>query len=174
MALLRLILLSCLCYHASAQNNWNCSNLLDWDFFNSTVTQNNLGGQGPNLKDKQEIRYSGVLTEGSHQADLVVTIVSRPGHGPYKVKNTTKNGLNGKFGQINILVRTKVLVRFQLGQPGTDVPVIIDAAEKIMFSVYDLDSGAVAGAHEYVRFTSGVASHGGCPEHDCRGLRSGW
>ena len=71
--MIRLLLLSGLCHAASAQT-WNCTDVLDWNFFGAEVTSNNLGGLGPNLQDKQEIRYSGVISKsGTATADLVVT-----------------------------------------------------------------------------------------------------
>merc|ERR1711865_623111 len=94
--MIRLLLLSAICHAVFAQT-WNCTDVLDWNFFDAEVTQNNLGGVGPNLNDKQEIRYSGVISKGNLHGDLVVT----SGEG-YKIHNTTKNGLNGEFGQINI------------------------------------------------------------------------
>lgn len=29
---------------------WNCTNVLDWNFFSANVTENNLGGLGPNFE----------------------------------------------------------------------------------------------------------------------------
>merc|ERR1711865_1340413 len=150
--MIRLLLLSAICHAVFAQT-WNCTDVLDWNFFDAEVTQNNLGGVGPNLNDKQEIRYSGVISKGNLHGDLVVT----SGEG-YKIHNTTKNGLNGEFGQINIQGSSHAQFTFNLVEAGTDAPFPIEATEKLHFSVYDLDSGNVAD-HEFAQFVTGVASH---------------
>jgi len=153
-----LLLLGFLLAHADALGDgptvtWNCTNVLDWNFFGANVTQNNLGGFGPNLADHEEIRYSGVLSDHGQRADLVVTA-----DGPYRVHNPTQNGLLGKFGQINIVDDTEVTLKFSLVLAGTDIPFNITATEKLVVSVYDLDSNNGVD-HEYVQFLTGVASH---------------
>jgi hypothetical protein len=134
--------------------DWNCTDVMDWNFYGSKILQNNLGGKGPNLKDKQEIRYGSVYTKGNVKADLVVTTV-----GPYVPKTTAHNGLNGLFGVINIKSNTAAQFKFQLVQEGTETPIDIGSDEKILFSVYDLDNGKKTNQHEYVKFTTPVASH---------------
>lgn len=151
-----LILLLGLGCQAFAQT-WNCTDVLDWNFFGSEVTQNNLGGLGPNLKDKQEIRYSGALTKGGKKGDLVVTVDTAAG--PYKVNKAIRNGLLGKFGQINIQSGSSSTFKFQFVEAGTDTPFSIEASEKVLFSVYDLDAGAATDEHEFVQFITPVASH---------------
>ena len=150
--MIKLLLLSCLCHPAFAQT-WNCTNVLDWNFFGAQLTENNLGGLGPNLQDNQELRYSGVIAKGSLHGDLVVKADKR-----YQVHNATKNGLSGEFGQINIQGSSMALFTFALVQAGTDTPFPIDATEKLQFSVYDFDAGNSA-EHEFAQFMSEVASH---------------
>jgi hypothetical protein len=128
--MIRLLLLSVLCHAASAQT-WNCTDVLDWNFFDAEVTQNNLGGLGPNLEDKHEIRYSGVISKGSLHGDLVVT----SGAG-YIVHNATQNGLGGEFGQINVRGTSHAQFTFNLVETGTDTPFPMKSTEKLHFSVY--------------------------------------
>merc|ERR1712166_1333102 len=45
-----------------------CANVMDWNFVNAKVTQNNLGGMGPD-SGAREIRYAGV----SNGIDLILT-----------------------------------------------------------------------------------------------------
>jgi len=164
--LVQAILFAGLCCPAFAQT-WNCTKVLDWNFFGAKLTQNNLGGHGPNFDDKHELRYSGVLNhaESGKQADLVVTA---PDWGTsYQVKNNLYNGLwsngsdaPGSFGQINILDSTEVLLTFTLVEEGSDTPLEIDPSEKLLFSVYDLDHKRDRPQEvEYVKFVTPVASY---------------
>jgi len=138
-------------------DDWNCTNVLDWNFFGAQVTENNLGGKGPNPADKKEIRYAGVFTG----VDMVVT-VENPDYQPNGQKGALNNGLLGKFGQVNIMSNTDAKLKFQLVTSGTETPISVSEDQTILFSVYDLDSGndqGVINGHEYVQFTSGVASY---------------
>jgi hypothetical protein len=149
-----LLLLTGLSCHAAFAQTWNCTDVLDWNFFGAEVTQNNLGGVGPNLQDNRELRYSGVISKGNLHGDLVVTA----GQG-YIVHNSTKNGLNGEFGQINVRGSSYAQFTFSFIEAGsTDKPFPIEATEKLQFSVYDLDAGN-AREHEFAQFVTGVASH---------------
>jgi len=144
------------------REGWQCNNVMDWNFFNAVVTENNLGGQGPNKSDKREIRYSSVYRGHDGDADLVV-ITENSDYRPNKAEN---NGLLGQFGQVNIMTNTEAKLKFQLVKAGTDTPIDVAKDETILFSVYDLDTGfdtingkKVPNGNEYVKFTSGVASH---------------
>jgi len=164
MTSLGLMLIATLCHHASAVT-WNCTNVLDWNFFNAKVTQNNLGGQGPNLKDREELRYSGVgFSANKDPIDLVVTVDKESKHGPYSCHNTSSNGLwgNGEFGNINVRGTTEAVFKFQLVESGTDTPFNIEDTEKLVFSIYDFDA-KYTDEHEYAQFISGVASHSVTP-----------
>jgi len=79
------------------------------DFFGSTVTQNNLGGKGPNTADSEELRYHGIGKYNGQVLDLVVTVSSDV----YRPLNSNNNGLGcgilhqacttvGYYGQINL------------------------------------------------------------------------
>jgi len=140
------------------KSDWNCTNVMDWNFFGAKVTQTNLGGQGPNISGSREIRYSGVYRKGNIEADLVVTVENPD----YKPRNNLNNGLLGMFGQVNIVSNTEAKLKFQLVQSGTQTPISVSADEKLLFSVYDLDAAGkvdLPNGREYVQFTSGVASY---------------
>jgi len=133
----------------------DCANVLDWNFFHSTVTANNLGGVGPNKSDNEEIRFAAI----SDGIDLVLTT-----NKPYKPNDTGKkpgednNGISGKFGVVNIKGGTEVAMQFTLVEAGTDIPVVIAKEQKVFFSVYDLDRDKALGP-EYVKFTTEVDSY---------------
>jgi len=133
----------------------DCANVKDWNFLHATVTQNNLGGQGPIWGpgvDKQEIRYSNV----ADMIDLVLTVDG----GSYRAVNSANNGIkdggNG-FGVVNIYTGTAVNMKFTLVEAGTDTPVQIAPDQTVFFTVFDMDSSRVS--NEYVRFTTPVDSY---------------
>jgi len=142
-----------------------CANVKDWDFSVATVTQNNLGGAGPDKADTQEIRYSGV----ADGIDLILTTDSDYTVNP-KVKDYNgrqldgagNNGINGKFGIVNVAGGSSVDMTFTLVEAGTTTPVSIDPAQTVFFSVLDLDAnkGSNKGkAYEFVDFTTPVDSY---------------
>lgn len=149
----------------------DCANVKDWNFTRKTVdasgapeylvkvTANNLGGQGPNKSDQQEIRYSNVADE----IDLVLTVTGQYATNPTcKDENNPKdkctagkdagcpragmtcgnsaNGLNGRFGQVNVKGGTTANLKFTLVDAGTNNPVDIAPEQKVFFTVFDLDS----------------------------------
>jgi len=159
----------------------DCSNIKDWTFFNAQVTDNNLGGVGPNkTSGAQEIRYSNVADE----IDLVLSIDTTHQAKPYVTNPTCKdaagnkcvigkdagcpkpgmtcgddnNGFSGKFGQVNVKGGTSVAMKFTLVDAGTENPVDIAPGQTVFFSVFDFDS-SIVGAHEYVDFTTPLDSH---------------
>jgi hypothetical protein len=149
----------------------DCSNVKDWNFVNAEVTQNNLGGVGPNKEDKEEIRYANVV-DG---VDLVLTTDSKDYATNPKVKEGERdgvhvtdftgvdnNGISGKFGVVNVKGNTSVALKFTLVESGTDTPVEVAPEQTVFFSVYDLDSVAKGspGSFEYVNFTTPVDSWG--------------
>jgi hypothetical protein len=135
----------------------DCSNVKDWNFFHSSVTANNLGGVGPNKSDKQEIRYADV----ADGIDLVLTVNSAKQARKYEVNpKWFGNGINGKFGVVNIKGGTSVALKFTLVEAGTENPVSIAPDQKVFFSVFDLDNSDKSGKrHEYLEFTTPVDSY---------------
>jgi len=157
----------------------NCTNVFDWSFFNAKLTQNNLGGQGPNLNDKKEIRYSGVDsgTGPFHQGaiDLVITVEEGSTYTPAPLKQggsqkdgVGNNGLNGQFGVINMQFSSRAEFRFQFVETGTDTPITMGANDTVIFSFYDLDNAPTRpgrpGGHEFIEFITPTYSHSLTPE----------
>ena len=75
---------------------------------------NNLGGQGPDVSARPEMRYANVgvtvLPDGTLiHFDLVVTAESE-----YTPFDVSQNGLNGRFAQINVAANTDVDLRVQV------------------------------------------------------------
>merc|ERR1712195_171255 len=141
-----------------------CANVMDWNFLNAKVTQNNLGGVGPD-SGAREIRYAGV----SNGIDLILTTdaayVVNPKVKEYEIDGVTRqlngagnNGVNGKFGQVNIKGNTDVKLKFTLVEAGTDIPADVAPEQTIFFSVYDLDTNGPSG-YEFVDFTTPVDSY---------------
>merc|ERR1712072_244785 len=144
---------------------YRCANVMDWNFMNAEVTANNLGGVGPEAGAK-EIRYTGV----SNGLDLVLTTDK-----PYAVNPKEKefdimgvpvmlngagnNGVNGKFGQVNVKGNTDVKLKFTLVESGTDTPADVAPDQTVFFSVYDLDMDGPGKGYEFVDFTTPVDSH---------------
>jgi hypothetical protein len=123
------------------------------------VTANNLGGQGPNKSDKHEVRYSNVADE----IDLILETTGSYVPNPTCKDNAPKpnkcvrgkdagcpkagmtcgedsNGMNGRFGQVNVKGNTKAKLKFTLVDAGTNNPVAIAPEQKVFFSVFDLDN----------------------------------
>jgi len=141
-----------------------CANVMDWNFLNAKVTQNNLGGMGPD-SGAREIRYAGV----SNGIDLILTTdaayVVNPKVKEYEIDGVTRqlngagnNGVNGKFGQVNIKGNTDVKLKFTLVEAGTDIPADVAPEQTVFFSVYDLDTNGPSG-YEFVDFTTPVDSY---------------
>merc|ERR1719247_1261312 len=137
---------------------------MDWNFMNAEVTANNLGGMGPGT-GAEEIRYSGV----ANGLDLVLTTdgdyAVNPKVKEYEIDGDTvmlngagNNGINGKFGQVNVKGNTDVKLTFTLVESGSDTPADVAPDQTVFFSVYDLDTNAPKG-YEFVDFTTPVDSH---------------
>ena len=100
----------------------------------SNVSQNNLGGKGPDTSGAEELRYQNVfptLTTGS--IDMVVTALT-----DYDPKKAFKNGVEGEVGSINFRggESTTFLFKFvDTFNPSKSVTV-----EKLFFSYYDIDN----------------------------------
>jgi hypothetical protein len=151
----------------------NCTNVFDWNFFNAKLTQNNLGGLGPNFDDKPEIRYSGVKsgTGPSHDGavDLVITVAKNSKK--YKTRAPDHNGLNGQFGVINIAPTSRATFHFQFVEGGTDTPITMSADDTVIFSFYDMDNEKKG--HEFIEFITPTYSHSLEPETTVKCTGSG-
>lgn len=103
------------------------------------MSVNNLGGQGPDLNQAEEIRYAGIGSYGAESFDLVVTTRSE-----YTPKRSAFNGQNGMFGQINLAVGSSVDLIFELKNQANQ-PLKLNS---FYFSFFDIDEGN--GNHEKI------------------------
>jgi len=97
-----------------------------------TVTQNNLGGVGPDSGD-EEIRYSNAAVINGKAVDLVLTT-----DGEFKTSKPSKNGNAGAFGVLNVKCGTSMTVTMKAVDSETGGPVMLDA---VALTWYDLDEG---------------------------------
>jgi len=97
-----------------------------------SVTQNNLGGVGPDA-GAEEIRYGNAAVVGGRTVDLVLTT-----DGTFKTSKPTKNGKSGPFGILNVLCGTSVTVTMKVLDSESGAPVTLDA---VALTWYDLDEG---------------------------------
>jgi hypothetical protein len=119
------------------------------NFTTLDVFPNNLGGYGPDFDQERVIRY--IEVDEDKLYDLQVTNTSF-----YDVNRDSfdddgvwigaqRNGINGNFGQINIMQGVTTDIEMCFFYTGTDSPVSI---EKFFFSYMDFDSGVQAGQTE--------------------------
>jgi len=97
-----------------------------FDFTNSILQYNNIGGTGANPNEPKELRFARVAPD----IDLVVTnltLFRNVGSG---------TGKGGKFGKINQAIGTTTDFQFQFVEAGTNTPKLIP---EFYFSFYDLD-----------------------------------
>merc|ERR1719324_2367011 len=97
-----------------------------------TVTQNNLGGVGPDT-GAEEIRYSNAAVVNGQTVDLVLST-----DGAFQTHKPAKNGNAGPFGILNVKCGTSVTVNFKVVNSDTGAPVSLD---KVALTWYDLDEG---------------------------------
>jgi len=104
---------------------------LNFDFEMAEVTRNNLGTKGPDFDAPEGIVYKNIAQVGDQPVDLEINAVSE-----YTVYNTERNGLNGKYGQINLQTGTEVDLKFKLHIGGTED---VYTADWLYFSIFDFD-----------------------------------
>jgi len=97
-----------------------------------TVSQNNLGGVGPD-SGAEEIRYGNAAVVDGKSVDLVLTT-----DGDFQSSKPSKNGNAGAFGILNVKCGTSVTVNMQVVDSETGAPVTLDA---VALTWYDLDEG---------------------------------
>lgn len=111
-------------------------------FAESTVTASNLGGRGPDTNITDEVlRFQDVFPHKPEIVDLVVR-----SQGNYFPHNTSRNGLNGEFGMINVKAGTTGRFHFQFVKHETGEPHFFD---NMFFTLADLDSQKVGGAEHF-------------------------
>jgi len=123
---------------SSSVSEDDCSSVaVELDFYSAcSVTVNNLGGQGPNFDEPEQIRYSNVGTYDGETFDMIIEI--RP-ESSYTPANYDNNGLNGKFGIVNILLGATVDFQVSFLHSTTDELITLPY---LYFSFFDLDQGS--------------------------------
>ena len=97
-----------------------------------TVSQNNLGGVGPD-DGAEEIRYSNAAVVGGRAVDLVLTTDSK-----FQSSKPSVNGNAGAFGVLNVKCGTSVSITMSAVDSETGAPVTLDS---VALTWYDLDEG---------------------------------
>jgi hypothetical protein len=97
-----------------------------------TVSQNNLGGVGPD-DGAEEIRYSNAAVVNGRKVDLVLTT-----DGSFSTHKASKNGNSGPFGLLNVKCGTSVTVNMKVVDSENGQPVTLDT---VALTWYDLDEG---------------------------------
>jgi hypothetical protein len=101
------------------------------DFGGSTVTENNLGGMGPDTADPAKMTFQGIATYAGASVDLVVEA-----SGLYTPLAVADNGVSNNHGQVNLESGNAVELtfRFQETVSGNSVRL-----PEFYFSILDLD-----------------------------------
>lgn len=81
------------------------------------------------------LRYNGIATSGATTIDLIVTAGSG-----YKAFNSSQNGKNGSFGQINLMEGISSQFTFQFVDSADDSPFVLDAFN---LSFLDIDKSGI-------------------------------
>jgi hypothetical protein len=103
------------------------------------LTDNNLGGQGPTTGPQRIYYKNAGSLAGGGLIDLEVTNTSA------YAGNTSKNGINGMFGEINVKRGTFVDLKFKFIKDGKPLQI-----PKVDMSFWDLDQGKAGGAAEKI------------------------
>lgn len=118
----------------------NYQELANSDLSLRKVLVSNLGGYGPSMGD-EVIRYGEAKVIGDQQIDLIVSSV-----GDYKPYEALRNGLRGRYGQIN-MGEGSGKFKFSLVDSKTDEPFKL---KHLAFSVLDLNQEAACKARSKV------------------------
>ena len=101
------------------------------DFEGAYLSQNNLGGAGPDNGD-EEMRFRRAGSVYGENIDLVVTATA--GYTPF---NIDMNMINGKFGQINLQADYETTVNFCWEKTSTGESVVVNS---FAFVFHDFDN----------------------------------
>jgi len=104
------------------------------DFGMCELVHSNLGGMGPDFDAPEGIKYSNVASIGDGRTiDMAIHAMSA-----YTPFNPAQNGLNGKFGQVNLHADSRVTLEFVFFEHGTTNRANV---EWFYFTLFDLDEG---------------------------------
>ena len=111
------------------------------NFFNSELSANNLGCMGPepyyNSRTGREIcglRYKNIGTFEGTSIDLFIQNTTA-----YHPNNAERNGINGQFGQINLLNDRKTYFRFCFLNASVDRITAYVPLTEVTMTFYDFD-----------------------------------
>jgi len=122
------------------------------DYNMATVAYSNLGGLGPDYNSPRALRFDNVAAiENDQMLDMTVHNMTE-----YTAANTTNNGLNGEFAQVNILGGTSARFRFTFLKHGTDEPYTMDWN---YISIFDLDHGKRKEQYRETMEIKGFSTH---------------
>jgi hypothetical protein len=120
------------------------------NFASSSVTTNNLGGQGPSKSEPlKALVFSNIATYAGASVDLSVTST-----GTYTPADSTENGLINGHGQINLQSGTSVELTFRLIDSATGTPVSLP---EFYFTFLDMDHSDVH--HRERLYVSNFSGH---------------
>lgn len=122
------------------------------DYGLARVSYSNLGNQGPDTASPEGIRYTDIANINGKDVDLIINAVG-DGYRPHKA---SKNGLNGKYAQINMIKSLTTSFDFRFVGKDDDEPVVIDS---VYLSVLDLDEGKRGKLRESVSIDNYAVSY---------------
>jgi hypothetical protein len=104
------------------------------DYNMASVPYSNLGGMGPDFGSPPFLRFDNVAAvQNDQMLDVKIENLTK-----YTPANTSNNGLNGQFAQVNIGGGSNTKFRFNFVKHGTDEPYTMDWN---YISIFDLDHG---------------------------------
>ena len=103
-----------------------------------SIGQNNLGGQGPNIDDEEVLEFRNVGTANGAQINMEVSIAG----GTYKARNSTRNGDNKRFGQINMNADYEADIQFCFVDSVDHNPILLPP---FSLTFYDLGANSTRG-----------------------------
>ena len=102
-----------------------------------SIGQNNLGGQGPDTGE-EVLEFLNVGTANGAQINMEVRVVS----GTYKARDSTKNGGNERFGQINMNADYEADIQFCFVDSDNYNPIVLPS---FSLTFYDLGANSTRG-----------------------------
>jgi len=126
------------------------------------VSQNNLGGTGPDNGPEELVYRGSKLVPNEDMMDMELAVAVKDGSD--YAKGTLLNGLFGDYGVVAVKAGTEVTLQFSFRDPATKNPVFL---RELYMSFLDLDQGALGSSSEYVE-TAGFTQKIIMPESEIR------
>lgn len=125
---------------------------LNIDYGLARIAYSNLGNSGPDTAGPEGVRYTDIANVNGKDIDLIINAVGDN----YRAHKSTKNGLNGKYAQINMKRGIESQFDFTFVGTDDDLPVTIDS---VYMSVLDLDEGKRGKLRESVSIDNYAVSY---------------